>query len=238
MKIVMRKLSQITPYDRNPRLNDAAVADVEVSIRQFGFRQPIVVDGQGEIIVGDTRYKAAQRIGLEKVPVLVAGDLTPEQVRAYRIADNKTGELAGWDFDRLAAELTALNEADFDTSLLGFADEELAKLIEPPSVPDVAASIAARGKSPRANSPPRDTDAPPQPPSELSTRPGDLWLLGEHRLLCGAAQRPEDLEGIFDGPPVQLVEPDPRKCDIIVGHWERRAGRKAQRATGAVGGGQ
>jgi ParB/RepB/Spo0J family partition protein len=97
MKIEQWKLSEITPYENNPRQNDAAVDAVAASIKEFGFRQPIVVDTQGVIICGHTRYKAAQKLGLEKVPVHVAKDLTPAQIKAYRIADNKTADLAVWD---------------------------------------------------------------------------------------------------------------------------------------------
>jgi len=236
MKIVMKKLSQITPYEQNPRVNDDAVAAVAASIRQFGFRQPIVVDGQGVIIVGHTRFKAAQRLGLDKVPVVVAADLTPDQIRAYRIADNKTGELADWDIDLLADELTELNEADFDTSLLGFAEDALARLLEPPVAPDGAAPKAAdiaagagrRGRG-RAATPRDEAANRPCPPPEPTTRPGDVWLLGEHRLRCGDARRPEDFAAIFDGPPAHLIERDPLRCDIIISHWEQRSGRKAER---------
>ena len=101
MKIELRKLSDIKPYPGNPRQNDAAVDAVAASIKEFGFRQPIVVDSEGVIICGHTRYKAAQKLGLEKVPVHVAKDLPPEQIRAYRIADNKTADLAAWDYELL-----------------------------------------------------------------------------------------------------------------------------------------
>lgn len=97
MKIEQWKIDRVKPYENNPRINDDAVDAVAASIREFGFRQPIVVDTEGVMIVGHTRYKAAQKLGLEKVPVHVAKDLTPEQIRAYRIADNKTAELAEWN---------------------------------------------------------------------------------------------------------------------------------------------
>lgn len=94
MKIEIRPLADITPYEKNPRINDGAVDAVAASLREFGFRQPIVVDEAGVIVCGHTRWKAAQKLGLEKAPVHVAKELTPEQVRAYRIADNKSAELA------------------------------------------------------------------------------------------------------------------------------------------------
>src|SRR5580765_4022142 len=108
MKIELWKLSDIKPYPGNPRINDDAVAAVAASIREFGFRQPIVVDADGVIICGHTRYKAAQKLGLEKVPVHVAKDLSPEKIKAYRIADNKTSELSDWNYDLLPIELGEL----------------------------------------------------------------------------------------------------------------------------------
>src|SRR5215467_2844395 len=99
MKIELRKISSVKPYPGNPRINDQAVDAVAASIREFGFRQPIVVDADGVIIVGHARYLAALKLGLKKVPVHVAKDLTPEQIRAYRIADNKTADLSDWDYD-------------------------------------------------------------------------------------------------------------------------------------------
>jgi ParB-like chromosome segregation protein Spo0J len=104
---------------------------VAASIREFGFRQPIVVDADGVIICGHTRYKAALKLGLDKVPVHVAKDLTPEQIKAYRIADNKTASLATWNYDLLPIELGALKEANYDLALLGFDPDELAKLLDP-----------------------------------------------------------------------------------------------------------
>ena len=126
MKIELRPISDIRPYEHNPRLNDDAVDAVAHSISEWGFRQPIVVDGDGVIVCGHTRFKAAQKLGLARVPVHVVKDLTPEQVRAYRIADNKTAELAEWDMDLLAVELGALRELDIDLASLGFDEDDLA----------------------------------------------------------------------------------------------------------------
>jgi len=120
MKIVHLKLTQIKPYKRNPRLNDGAVDGVAESIRQFGFRVPIIVDRKRVIICGHTRYKAAQKLGLKTVPVHIAEDLTPAQVRAYRLADNKLGEKAQWDTQLLPVELEAVQNDGFDLELIGF----------------------------------------------------------------------------------------------------------------------
>ena len=127
MKVTLRPITEIKPYDRNPRINDDAVDAVAASIKEFGFRQPIVVDADNVIICGHTRYKAAMQLELAKVPVHVAKDLTPEQIKAYRIADNKTAELAEWDFDLLPIELGELQECNYDLGLLGFDQDELAK---------------------------------------------------------------------------------------------------------------
>ena len=122
MKVIDKKLTEITPYAQNPRKNDEAVDKVAASIQEFGFKQPIVVDKDGTIIVGHTRYKAAQKLGLETVPVLVADDLTEEQAKAYRLADNKTNEFAEWDFELLDLELFDIDDIDmerfgFDTKM-------------------------------------------------------------------------------------------------------------------------
>ena len=129
MQIELRDIDSITPYEKNPRLNGDAVDAVAASIREFGFRAAIVVDAGGVIICGHTRWKAARKLQLAKVPVHVAPDLTPEQVKAYRIADNKTAELAEWDFDQLRIEIADLQGTDFDLGLLAFDDEELTRLL-------------------------------------------------------------------------------------------------------------
>src|SRR6516165_12383167 len=114
MLVEMRNVAQIKPYPHNPRRNDHAVAAVAAAIRAFGFRQPLVLDEDSVIVVGSTRYKAALKLGLPEVPVHVATGLTPAQVKAYRIADNKTGEIADWDDELLAQELAELQSIDFD----------------------------------------------------------------------------------------------------------------------------
>ncbi len=192
MKIELRKLSEIKPYEKNPRLNDEAVGAVAESIREFGFRQPIVVDTEGVIIVGHTRYKAALKLGLEKAPVHVAKDLTAEQIKAYRIADNKTNELSDWNYDLLPIELAELQGMNYDLGLLGFDQDELAKLLDP-GVKDGLC----------------DPDEVPAPPDEATTRPGDLWILGDHRLLCGDAGKSEDVDRLLDGAAIHLVNTDP-----------------------------
>lgn len=120
MKIENKKLTDIMPYENNPRRNDAAVEYVANSIREFGFKQPIVIDKDGVIVAGHTRYKAAQKLGLDEVPCVMADDLTTEQVKAYRLADNKAGEASQWDFDLLDMELDKV--VNIDMSDFGFPD--------------------------------------------------------------------------------------------------------------------
>ena len=192
MKIELWKLSDVKPYPNNPRLNDDAVDAVSASLREFGFRQPIVVDAEGVIICGHTRFKAAQKLGLEKVPVHVAKDLTPEQIKAYRIADNQTASLADWNYDLLPIELGELQAANYDLGLLGFDQDELAKLL---------GGELQEGLT--------DPDEVPLPPDEPITQPGDLWILGNHRLLCGDSSKPEELDRLLDGAVIHLVNTDP-----------------------------
>lgn len=129
MKIEQWDIDRVRPYEKNPRRNDKAVQAVADSIREFGFRQPIVVDSGGVIVVGHTRYKAALKLGLKSVPVHVAADLTPQQARAYRLADNRTAENAEWDVELLPIELGELRDEGFDLKLAGFSDKELAEYL-------------------------------------------------------------------------------------------------------------
>src|SRR5260370_27398141 len=136
MLVEMRPLGSIRPYENNPRRNDAAVEAVAASIREFGFRQPIVVDEEGVIIVGHTRYKAALKLGLDKVPVHVATGLSPEQIKAYRIADNQTASLSQWNYDFLPLELAELQKMNVDLDVTGFSAEQILRVLEP-STPGV-----------------------------------------------------------------------------------------------------
>src|SRR5260370_39718459 len=131
MLVEMRPINSIRPYENNPRINDAALDAVAASIKEFGFRQPIVVDEEGVIIVGHTRYFAALKLGMTEVPVHVAVGLTPAQAKAYRLADNQTAQLSDWDNDKLVVELAKLRDMDFDLGLTGFAADDLQRLLEP-----------------------------------------------------------------------------------------------------------
>ena len=124
MEILYRSLSELKPYKRNPRNNAGAVTPVAESIKNFGFRVPLIIDRGGVIIAGHTRYKAAELLNIDKVPCLIADDLTPEQVKAFRLADNKVAEFAEWDFALLADELQDLTAFDVDMSLFGFVEPD------------------------------------------------------------------------------------------------------------------
>ena len=192
MQIETWPIDRPQPYDKNPRLNDDAVAVVARSIQEFGFRQPIVVDEDGVVIIGHTRLKAAKSLGLSEIPVHIAHGLSPEQVKALRIADNKTAEIAEWNLELLPIELAELQGMDFDLGILGFDQDELAKLLDP----GVQEGLT-------------DPDEIPAPPDEATTKPGDLWILGEHRLLCGDSSKPADLDRLLDGQPIHLCNTDP-----------------------------
>ncbi len=192
MEVEQRKVSEVTPYPQNPRLNDKAVEAVARSIEEFGFRQPIVVDQEGVIIVGHTRHKAALKLGLDVVPVIVAKELTPAQVKAYRLSDNATGALADWDCELLSQELAGLDALDFDLDSLGFSQRELAGLL----AEDLNEGLT-------------DPNDIPEPPDKPITRLGDLWMLGDHRLLCGDSSKHEHVDRLLDGAKVHLVNTDP-----------------------------
>ncbi len=192
MHIEERDITTLRLYATNPRKNDHAVDAVAASIKEFGFRQPIVVDEEGVIVVGSTRDKAAQKLGLRTVPVHVARGLSPAQLKAYRIADNKTAELADWDQELLIQELTDLEKLDFNLDTVGFSAEELQELFHTEVEPGLT-----------------DPDSVPQPPDQAVTQVGDLWIMGEHRLLCGDAVNPEDVDRLLAVADVHLINTDP-----------------------------
>ena len=190
------KITDIIPYDKNPRLNDGAVEAVANSIKEFGWRAPIVVDKDMVIICGHTRLKAAIQLGLEEVPVHIADNLTPEQVQAYRIADNRTGEIAEWDYSLLPVELKELQDSDFDLSLLGFDADELDKLLN-----GEEENVVAEGET--------DADAVPEVPEVAVSKRGEVYQLGKHRLMCGDSTKQEDVAKLLDGELADMVFTDP-----------------------------
>jgi len=178
------KIDEVKPYPNNPRNNDDGVEAVANSIREFGWQQPIVVDKDNVIIVGHTRYKAARKLGMKEVPVVVANNLTPEQVKAYRLADNKTGELTDWDMSLLDDELGDI--ADIDMSDFGFnldLDDDEVEVQEDDF----------------------DEEVPEEPKSKL----GQIYQLGRHRLMCGDSTKPEDVKKLVGGVRCDLLLTDP-----------------------------
>lgn len=184
MEVRNMNIDDIKPYDNNPRDNDNAVESTANSIKEFGWQQPIVVDKDMVIIVGHTRYKAAKKLGYKEVPVVVASNLSKEQVRAYRLADNKTGELAEWDFKLLDDELQ--NILDIDMSDFGF-ELDISEDKEEVKEDDF------------------DEEVPEEPKSKL----GQIYQLGRHRLMCGDSTKPEDVKKLVGEVQADLLLTDP-----------------------------
>lgn len=189
-------LDRLRPYDRNPRTHsDEQIDQIAASIREFGFNNPILVDTEAGIIAGHGRLLAAQKLGLDEVPVVVLDHLSPNQRRAYLLADNQIAAKAGWDDLLLTEELRALEEEHIDVGMLGFSDEELSDLLGDHSAFDPGGDSLDEGI--------------PEIESEPVTRTGDLWILGDHRALCGDATQREDVRRVLEGRLADLVFTDP-----------------------------
>ncbi len=192
-KIERWPINELIPYARNPRTHsDEQVARIAASIVEFGWTSPILVDTNAGSLAGHGRLLAARKLGLKEAPVVVLDHLSETQKRAYILADNRLAELAGWDEELLRGELAGLRDADFDLELTGFDDAELDRLL---------AEEPQEGFT--------DEDAVPEPLEEPVTQRGDLWILGEHRLLCGDSASSEDVKRLVEGAPVDLVNTDP-----------------------------
>jgi DNA modification methylase len=214
----MWAVDRLIPYARNPRTHsDTQVAQIASSIREFGFNNPILVDTKAGIIAGHGRLLAARKLGLTEVPVIVLDHLTEAQKRAYIIADNQLALNAGWDDSLLGIELAALQAEDFDLSLIGFDDDELARLL--------AAEDAVAGLT-------DEDDAPALPEAPVSA-PGDLWTLGSHKLLIGDATVPADVARLMSGDVADLAFSDlPYNVDYQ-GYTEEKLKIKNDRMTDA-----
>ncbi len=192
-RIEVWPLGQLVPYDKNPRTHSAEqIGQIAASIAEFGFLNPILVDTTAGIIAGHGRLAAAKQLGLAQVPVVVLDHLTELQKRAYVIADNKLAENAGWDENLLRAEIEALAAADFDLPVIGFSDAELAAYLY------IEENAGAT-----------DEDAVPEIPKEATTKIGDLWQLGNHRLYCGDSTVLANIEKVLDGALADMVFTDP-----------------------------
>jgi DNA modification methylase len=202
MQIESVALNKIIPYIRNPRKNENAVEKVASSIKEFGFRQPIVVDAENVIIAGHTRFEAAKRLGLDLVPVHVADGLTEQQVKAYRIADNRVGQEAEWDYDLLKLELEELDNPE----LTGFNEDELNSILA-----EVGEGLT-------------DPDEVPEAPEIPVTVSGDLWELGEHRLVCGDSTNADDVQKALGNIKPMLMVTDPPYGVNYDPSWRSEAG--------------
>jgi DNA modification methylase len=193
LKVTYRAVDDLIPYARNSRTHsDAQVAQIAASIREFGFTNPVLVDGDRGIIAGHGRVMAARKLDLKEVPTIELSHLTPAQRRAYVIADNKLAENAGWDMDLLKVEVADLDAMDFDLTLLGFDESALAGLLTP--------------ATPVGNT---DPDDAPALPSRAATAPGDVWLCGTHRVMCGDSTSIEALQQLCQNRLVDMWLTDP-----------------------------
>lgn len=194
-KIELWPVERLIPYARNARTHsDDQVAQIAASIMQFGFTNPILVDSADGIVAGHGRLLAARQLGLQQVPVIVLGHLSEIERRAYVLADNKIALNAGWNDEMLRLELEQLKDEEFDLSLVGFSDEEFEALL-------VATEPAVEGKT--------DEDAVPEVQVEVVTQPGDVWIMGDHRLLCGDSTKLEDVKKVLAGGLADMVFTDP-----------------------------
>lgn len=186
MNIIEKPTNEVIPYEKNPRINDNAVPAVMKSIEEFGFKVPIVIDKNGTIVTGHTRLKAAKKLGMKTVPCIVADDLTPEQIKAFRLADNKVAEAAEWDMELLNEELDGI--IDIDMSDFNFGD-----ITDSPSSEDVVEDDGENIELPR----------------ETKTRLGDIWVIGRHKLMCGDATSEDVLKRLMGGDKADMYLTDP-----------------------------
>ncbi|HAP3036197.1 TPA: ParB N-terminal domain-containing protein [Enterococcus faecalis] len=187
MDIKVQKTEDLIPYEKNPRHNEDAITAVAKSIKKFGFKVPIVVDASNVIVNGHTRLKAAKYLGLKEVPTIIADDLTPEQIKAFRLVDNKVGEIATWDEELLNAELDELADLDFDMTEFGF------------DLPDI------EGEEVEVIEDEFEEELPAEPISKL----GDIYQLGRHRLMCGDSTNSLEVEKLMGNKKADLLITDP-----------------------------
>ena len=199
-------IEKVIPYARNSRkIPERAIDKVAASIKEFGFRVPIVVDRFGVIICGHTRLLAAKKLGLTHVPVHVAENLTPAQVKAYRLMDNRSHEESEWNLELLGPELEELRGLDFDLDLTGFDPHEIDDFLSDPGADDRANLV-------------------PLAPEHPATRPGDVWLIGKHRLICGDCTKADVVAKLLGAAKLQLMVTDPPYGISLDSEWRDRAG--------------
>ena len=189
IKIIEKDINELVPYENNARINDKAIDIVANSIQEFGFKNPCIIDKNNVLVAGHTRVLACKKLGITKVPCIVADDLTEEQIKAFRIADNSSAQVAEWDMDKLMKELDTI---DYDMSKYGLAEQmaEIEKIIE-------------------ENKEVEDDDYEMPEDIEIRIKAGEVWQLGRHRLMCGDSTRHEDIEKLMDGNLADMVVTDP-----------------------------
>lgn len=203
LEIEYRPLEALIPYARNPRTHsDAQVAKIAASIVEYGWTNPVLVDGDNGVIAGHGRLAAARKLGLEEVPVIELAHLSPTQKRAYVISDNRLALDAGWDEAMLALELAELSEAGYDLALTCFEESELEALLEDDAVPEDETPASDDGV-------PDAADEVPETPVVPVSRPGDVWALGAHRLICGDATDPAVVAALMQGDTARLCFTSP-----------------------------
>lgn len=192
LKIEYRKVSDLLPYARNARTHsDEQVSQLAASIKEFGFNNPVAIDADGMILCGHGRVMAAQKLHMAEVPTVCLSHLSETQVKAYILADNKLALNAGWDNDMLKVELEDLKDSDFDLNLTGFSDDELKDiLVEDPT--EV-----------------QEDNFDGEPPEVAKSQLGDIWTMGEHRLMCGDSTSENDVKCLMQGELADLLITDP-----------------------------
>ena len=192
MQIKLAEISTIKPYENNPRkLSEQAIEKVAMSLKEYGFRQPIVVDKDMVIVAGHTRFRASKKLGLKQVPISVIDNLSEEQINAYRIADNRTAEESEWDSELLKMEIKELEAKDFKLDLLGFNEDQLNDML----------FEEKQGLT--------DEDEVPEAPEEPISKLGDIWILGKHKLICGDSTILNNYEKLFNENKADLLMTDP-----------------------------
>lgn len=206
IKIAWMQATELKPYPRNARVHSKKqIRQIADSIARFGFTNPVLVDDEGMLIAGHGRVEAAKVLGMLEVPTITLSHLTPAERRAYVLADNKLAQNAGWDTELLALELTELEKLEFDLDLTGFATSEIDVILD-------AAALASPG--PQIE----DADAVPEVSGRIVSKPGDLWRLGRHRLLCGDALATSSFDQLMKGVPADILFTDPPYNVPINGH--------------------
>jgi DNA modification methylase len=216
-KVERRAVASLVPYARNARTHSPDQVDqIAASIREFGWTIPVLVDEEGTLIAGHGRVMAAKKLGISEVPVMVAEGWSEAQRKAYVLADNKLALNAGWDNELLRVELEGLKELDFDISLTGFSGDELVSILA-----DKTDGLT-------------DPDQTPEPPVDPVSEPGDVWLLGNHRIVCGSSTEVESVDKALNGVKPHLMVTDPPYGVEYDADWRN----KAMRADGSKVGGR